>query len=126
MEQIEDRRDYDRIETEHSVKIVEREGTEFPAIAADISLTGMQLLCDRPTAYRIAPKGHESTPDEEVEVHVRASLPMRDGSRAKVGVYCELVKIRRVSEDEYRLGLRYRRFENRSYDEIERWVDDWL
>lgn len=121
-----DRRDFPRIETEHSVELVDAGGAVFPTLALDLSLTGMQLLCDEPTAERIAPGGEtriDGTP-RELDVRLRIRLREAGGQRLKIG--CQVMSVREVQPDEFRIGLKFVRFDGDSYHTLEAYIDETL
>lgn len=121
-----DRRDFPRIETEHSVELVDADGGVFPTLALDLSLTGMQLLCDGPTAERIAPGGETSVNGEPREFDVRLRVRLHDGGRRRLKIRCQVMSLREVQNDEYRIGLKFVRFDEDSYHTLEAYVDESL
>lgn len=122
-----DRRDFPRIETEHSVEIVGSNGESFPTLALDLSLTGMQLLCDQPTAERIAPAGElreaDGTPRE---LDVRLRVKLHSGERERLQIRCQLMSLRQVQQDEIRIGVKFMHFEGNSYHVLEAYIDESL
>lgn len=122
----EEKRAFDRIETEHSIKIVATDGSTFPAIASNISLTGMLILCDEPTLARITPHGAATTSDQDVHVRVRVTLPDVPDSRSKLGLFGRIVSVRNERDDEYRIGVQFTDFEPGSYNALELYIDSHL
>lgn len=120
-----ERRDFPRLLTEHSVELVDADGAVFPTLALDVSLTGMQLLCDKPTAHTLVPDGDISKL-ENPNVDVRLRITLRDGTRSKVRASAEIVSIRAADDDEYRIGLKYRNFFGDSYQTLELYIDESL
>lgn len=120
-----DRRDFPRIETEHSVEVVDADGGVFPALALDLSLTGMQLLCDEPTAKRLLPQGSPD-PQNPQKIDVRIRLKLRDGTRAKIRAEADMMSLRSNGEDDQRIGLRFRNFFGDSYHALESYIDESL
>ncbi len=110
----EDRRQYERIETDDSVQVIDGDQI-LPALALNISLLGMQLLCDAATADRLGRHLGEGGED------IRVRLP---GAEGGVEALCRVVYLRHGAQDEYRLGLEYRHFLAGSYDRLEKFVDD--
>jgi c-di-GMP-binding flagellar brake protein YcgR len=109
-----DRRQYERIETDASVQIVDGDQI-LPALALNISLLGMQLLCDTATADRLGRHLGEGGED------IRVRVPDKTGG---IDALCRVVYLRHGVEDEYRLGLEYTAFLDGSYDRLEKFVDD--
>ncbi|MGA9853404.1 MAG: PilZ domain-containing protein [Gammaproteobacteria bacterium] len=121
-----EKRTFRRIEIEHSVHIVEADGSTLPAIAVDISLTGMQILCDGPTMARISPHGVKTNAGHGVRIHVRVALPDMPGSRNRLGLFGRVVAVRQTGKDEYRLGVQFTDFEPGTYNILEVYIDSHL
>lgn len=115
-----ERRNFPRLESDTSVELVAADGNTYPAILADISLSGAQLLCDQPTAERVAPGG----PGEVITIRMRLLRP--DRSKLRMQAQCEIVAVRAAEGDEVRLGVRYQDFDADSYVHLETFIDDWL
>lgn len=115
-----ERRNFPRLASDTSVEIVAADGNTYPAILADISLSGAQLLCDRPTAERVAPGGA----GEVITIRMRLLRP--DRSKLRMQAQCEIMVVREAEGDEVRLGLHYRDFDADSYSHLETFIDDWL
>lgn len=121
-----ERRDFPRIESEASSEIVASDGSLYPTLALDISLTGLQLLCDRPTAERVAPKLLGTSPADKTEIVVRIRVYLKDRTKLRVQTRCRIMSVRSIGDDEFRIGLKYLDFHNDGYSHIERYVDEWL
>lgn len=120
-----DRRDFPRIDTEHAAEVVDTDGSVFPVLALDLSLTGMQLLCDTPTVERLLPGGQPQE-DTQPEIDVRLRLHLRDGTKNKIRVHCRIMSVREVQHDEYRIGLKFNEFAGDSYLALEAYFDESL
>lgn len=121
-----DRRVFERIDTQHPVKVLDSHGTAHPALALDISLTGLQLLCNSATAQRLLPASALEGRFQGEELRVQMQLPLKDGRYSDVDARCRVVAAREDKGDRFRIGLRYIWFENYTYDDLERFIDDWL
>ena len=119
----EEKRTFDRIETEHSIRIIGEDGSSFPAIAANISLTGLQILCDQPTMGRITPHGVDTKGTHNVQIRVRVVLPGVPESKGKLGLFGRVVSVRAGAGDEYRIGVQFTDFEPGSYNALESYLD---
>jgi len=122
----EEKRTFDRIDTEHSIRIVCDDGSSFPGIAANISLTGLQILCDQPTMERISPHGTETKATHDVPIRVRVALPGMPENQAKLGLFGRVVSVRAGGQDEYRIGVQFTDFEPGSYNALEHYLDTHL
>ncbi|HKI73792.1 MAG TPA: PilZ domain-containing protein [Pseudomonadales bacterium] len=120
---VEEKRAFDRIETEHSIKLVATDGSTFPAIASNISLTGMLILCDEPTLSRVTPHGTATDLSHDVHVRIRMILPDVPDSRSKLGLFGRIVSVRTGQADEFRIGIQFTDFEPGSYNALELYID---
>lgn len=119
----EEKRTFDRIDTEHSIRILGEDGSSFPAIAANISLTGLQIVCDRPTMERISSHGTETRASHEVQIRVRVVLPDMPENQNKLGLFGRVVAVRPGGQDEFRIGVQFTDFEPGSYNALEHYLD---
>lgn len=122
----EEKRAFDRIEIEHSIRLIGEGGDSTPAIAANISMTGLQILCDTPTMQRITPHGVETKFANEVMVHVRVLLSDKPGKESTLGLFARVVVVRATGPDEYRIGVQFTDYEPGSYDALEHYIDAHL
>ncbi|MDQ2070241.1 PilZ domain-containing protein [Natronospira bacteriovora] len=121
-----DRRVFERIDTQHPVKVLDAQGHAHPALALDISLTGLQILCNMATAAKLLPESALEGRFQGEELRVQMQLPLKDGRYSDVDARCRVVAARPDDDDRFRIGLRYIWFENYTYDDLERFIDDWL
>jgi hypothetical protein len=119
----EEKRAFDRIEIDYSIRIIGEDGSNAPAIATNISMTGMQILCDTPTMQVITPHGVETKPDQEVMVHVRVLLTDMPSHESTLGLFARVVVVRATGPDEYRIGIHFTDYEPGSYDALEHYID---
>lgn len=122
----EEKRAFDRITIEHPLHIVGEDGSSLPAVAADISMTGLQIRCDTATMQRITPHGAETKSDHGVMVHVRVLLPDLPDKESKLGLFARVVVVRATGADEYRIGVQFTDYEPGSYDALEHYIDAHL
>ena len=118
-----DQRRYPRFQVNLPLEIITATGDILSATALNISLSGMELACDRWTAHCITPKGHRTTPDQNIQVHLRFGLPYSDSSPAVVNVHCKVIICRRFAADEYRIGVQYSHFEDDSFTNLKNFLD---
>lgn len=120
-----ERRLYKRFETDSAVEIIAEDGSVHQARAMNISLAGMQLSCERDTVREIAPKGEKTTPDQSPIARMKFALP-RAGGQSEIEADCRVVLVRRISEREYQVHVRYEFFQGNGYNELEDFVDAML
>ena len=121
-----EKRTFRRIAVEHSIGIIEADGSILPAIAVDVSLTGMQLLCDGPTMNRISSYGIQTNAGHGVRIHVRLTVPEAAVNQGRIGLFGRIVVVRQNGDDEFRLGVQFTDFEPGSYNALEAYIDSHL
>ncbi|MBU6420882.1 MAG: PilZ domain-containing protein [Gammaproteobacteria bacterium] len=121
-----EKRTFRRIAADHSVRILESDGTTFAAVAVDVSLTGMQILCDGPTLARITPHGVQTNAGHGVRIHVRVMLSDFALGSDRLGLYGRVVDVRKRGDDEYRVGIQFTDFEPGTYNVLENYIDSHL
>jgi c-di-GMP-binding flagellar brake protein YcgR len=104
--QMKERRLYPRFDVILPVTL-EIDGNTVEANIFDISMGGMQLGCDREAAEIIVPTPNQ-TVSPGLNLVVRASFRCPQGQG--VTVECRLVVSRRVSNNEFRIGMEYLAF----------------
>jgi hypothetical protein len=122
-----ERRNYPRLHTRFPAEVIGggKRATDH-ALAADVSITGLQLVCDARVAGRLVPDAERADLSSAKPVTVRVTLPLRDGTHVKVEARCKLRMVRRSEDGEYRIGLEYDYFEGQSYNALEAFIDDWV
>jgi len=122
-----DRRNYPRLYTSFPAELTAGGKRAVDRVlAVDVSITGLQVVCDKKVAERVVPKRDPSKVAAAKPVGVRVVLPLKDGTHVEVAVRCKLRTIREHINDEYRLGLEYEYFEGTSYSALEAFIDDWV
>ena len=105
-----ERRLYPRFDVILPVKL-EVGGQIVDANIFDISMGGMQLGCDREAAEVLVPTPNQVvSPGQNLVVRASFRCPGGEG----VSVECRLVVSRRVSNNEFRIGMEYLEFATES------------
>ncbi len=116
-----ERRVFHRFDSQVPVTLLNESGKTLSGKAADVSLAGMLVRCDRETLQAIAPKFDKTTPDEAPTVTARFDLTTDESSAIEVD--CKVVLIRRFSQSEYYLHLQYEFFKGNGYNDLEDFID---
>lgn len=87
-------------------------GTVLPAVTCNFSQQGLQFKCDSWLVDEIEPRGIHLHLQDKIQLKVVATLPVDGGS--KLYSRCKIASARRLSQDEYMLGLEFTGFEKDS------------
>ena len=104
-----ERRKVARYVTKLDIDIVLEDGTILPVQTHDISLNGIQFICDSQIANEIEPRGLQSHSLDRITVKIITRLPTSETE--KFYASCKVIAARRLSQDEYLLGLEFTDFE---------------
>lgn len=117
-----DRRQGHRYPVRLQVDLVLGDGTILPVEACNISSNGLQFRCDSWLADEIEPRGIQNHPLDRIQIKVVADLPISGENR--LYTRCKIVVARRLSQEEYLLGLEFSSFEKSSDKLLERYINE--
>lgn len=104
------------------VELILEDGTVLPVESVDISNKGLQFSCDSWVADEIEPRGIQNHPLEQIRLKAVIEFPNMDQYNSKLYARCRIVVARRISQDEYVIGLAFIDFENGSDRLLEKFI----
>ena len=119
---LDDRRQSFRHPVKLQVDLVLRDGSILPVEATGISARGLQFRCDSWLADEIEPRGIQNHPLDRIQLKVVADLPLSGENR--IYARCRVVVARRLSQEEYTLGLEFIDFEKSSEKVLARFLKE--
>lgn len=117
-----ERRQSFRYRVKLQVELVLADGSILPVEACDISTSGIQFRCDSWLADEIEPRGIQNYPLDRIQIKVISDLPISGENR--LYARCKVVVARRLSQEEYLLGLDFTDFEKSSEKVLERYINE--
>ena len=105
-----ERRLTERYAVEQEVDLVLSNGSILPVSAINLSITGMQFVCDGWVANEIEPRGIHNHPLDKIQLKVVADL----NKNKKLYAQCRIISARRLAQDSYLIGMAFIEFENGS------------
>ncbi|HKK14693.1 MAG TPA: PilZ domain-containing protein [Gammaproteobacteria bacterium] len=117
-----DGRRYPRYTVRLPVEIRTGGDEQFSATLENISLGGLELSCDRWTAERILPPGHQAFPGQPIGAEVRFAVPLAGGAERTVEIFGEIVVSRRLAQNEYRIGMQFVSFSGEASAVLDRYI----
>lgn len=115
-----ERRQVTRYMTILDIDIILDGGSILAATTTNISTHGLEFKCDGFIANEIEPRGIQNHPLDHIKIKVVSTLPMDD--EQKLYAICKIISARRLSQEEYMLGLEFIDFENNSDKVLQRYV----
>ncbi len=107
-----ERRKVVRYMTKLDIDIILQDGTILAVQTYDISLNGIQFKCDGLIADEIEPRGIQNYSLDQKTIKVIAKLPTNE--QKKFYTSCRIINARRLSQEEYMIGLEFFEFEKNS------------
>lgn len=117
-----ERRSTHRYKVKLPVELILEDGTVLPVDSVDISNRGLQFSCDSWVADEIEPRGIQTHPLDQIRIKAVTSFPGMDKYNSKLYARCRIAVARRVSQDEYLIGLEFVNFENGSDRLLEKFI----
>ena len=117
-----ERRSSHRFRVKLPVELILEGGTVLPVESIDISVKGLQFRCDSWVADEIEPRGIQNHPLDQIRIKAVTEFPGMDKYSSKLYARCRVVVARRLSQDEYLLGIEFIDFENGSDRLLERFI----
>ena len=117
-----ERRSAHRYKVKLPVELILEDGTVIPVESTDISNRGLQFSCDSWVADEIEPRGIQNHPLDQIRLKAVTDFPGMDKYNSRLYARCRVVVARRLSQDEYLLGIEFVDFENGSERLLERFM----
>ena len=117
-----ERRSTHRYKVKLPVELILEDGTVLPVESTDISNKGLQFACDSWVADEIEPRGRQNHPLDQIRVKAVTDFPGMATYSSKLYARCRIIVARRLSQDEYLLGLEFIDFENGSERLLEKFI----
>jgi c-di-GMP-binding flagellar brake protein YcgR len=105
------------------VDIVLQDGSVLPVVTCNMSRKGLQFRCDSWIADEIEPRGIQNHPLDAIRVKAITDFPDMGKYKSRLYARCRIVVARRLSEEEYLIGLEFVDFENGSERLLERYIN---
>ena len=119
---LDDRRQSFRHPVKIQVELVLSDNSILPVEATGISARGLEFRCDSWLADEIEPRGIQNHPLDRIQLKVVANLPISDENR--LYARCRVIVARRLSQEQYVLGLEFIDFERSSEKVLARFLSE--
>ncbi len=119
-------RDQQRVETSLDVVAILSEQVTVNCKATNVSRAGMMISCDEKTLNRLVPNQTSPAPGQWIEISTQFSLPVVASQNVTVSADCHIVYLRRVSRDEFHVGIQFCRFEGNGHQYVDQYVSRQL
>jgi len=117
-----ERRSAHRYKVKLPVELILEDGTVIPVESIDISNKGLQFSCDSWIADEIEPRGIQNHPLDQIRLKAVTDFPGMEMHNSRLYARCRVVVARRLSQDEYLLGIEFTDFENGSEHLLDKFI----
>jgi len=117
-----ERRSTHRYNVTLPIELILEDGRVLSVESTDISNKGLQFRCDSWVADEIEPRGIQNHPLDQIRLKAVTDFPGMDKYNSRLYARCRVVVARRLSQDEYILGIEFIDFENGSDRLLERFM----
>ena len=117
-----ERRSTHRFKVKLPVELILEDGRVLSVESTDISNRGLQFRCDSWVADEIEPRGIQNHPLDQIKLKAVTDFPGMDKYNSRLYARCRVVVARRLSQDEYILGIEFIDFENGSDRLLQRFM----
>lgn len=118
------KRDHPRVGVEVPVELMLGDSGTIHVMAVNMSRAGLQVACDKVTVTSVFPQGKRTLPHAPPDIDVVLRLPGVEGGSESIEARCHAVFARRVSENEYRVGLQFVHIGGDQYERLELYIDE--
>ncbi|MDX1756745.1 MAG: PilZ domain-containing protein [Marinobacter sp.] len=119
-------RNQQRVDVELEVTVSNPAGEELRCEAANLSRTGVMLRCNLETVRQLIPGQTAPAPGQWIQVSTRFAVPVVAAQTVSVCADGHIVHLRRVSRDEFHLGVQFSEFRDNGYDYLDQYVSRLL
>ena len=90
--------------------------------ASNLSRTGMTVCCDQQAVKQLIPNLHPPAPGNWIDVKARFSVPALPDESVTVHTDSHIVHMRRLSRNEFQIGIQFCEFQGNGYDYLDKYV----
>ena len=111
-----------RYDNQLRIDLILSETDILPIAICSISLHGLQMNCDGWLADEIEPQGIQKLAMSRKKLKISANLPF-DNSFKKIIINTHVAAVRRLSQDEFLIGLEFDNYEDNSKEVLKEYID---
>ncbi|MEX0606112.1 MAG: PilZ domain-containing protein [Marinobacter sp.] len=119
-------RSQQRVEAQLDVLVSAPSGQAVPCRTINLSRAGMMLSCDNKTLHQLVPGRKAPAPGQWVDIMAKFSVPVVASQNVTISADCNLIHLRRVSRDEFHVGIQFCSFEGNGQSYVDQFVSRQL
>lgn len=115
-------RNQQRVEVTIDVTVDCGKGSCMHCRASNLSRAGLMLSCDQQTVRQLIPNMLPPAPGNWIEVKTHFPVPVLPAQPVTVFAEGNIVHLRRISRDEFQVGIQFSEFEGNGFDYVDKYV----
>lgn len=119
-------RNQQRIDVALEVLVSLHGGDDIACRITNLSRAGMMISCDSKTVKQLVPAQKSPAAGQWIEISAQFSVPVVAAQNVSIAAECHIIHLRRVSRDEFQLGLQFRSFEGNGHNYVDQYVSRQL
>ena len=97
-----------------------------PCRVKNLSRSGIMVPCSQDILDQITPNQKSVAPHLGIPVHARFEIPVGDNASAWIDCRCNVVTVRRVARDYFRMGMSFASFEDDGEALVDHYINEQL
>lgn len=119
-------RNQQRVDVATEVRIEKTDGSCLTCEVANISRTGIMILCDREAVKKLVPGQKTPAPGNWISVTATFSVPVVAQQPVSVIAGGSIIHMRRIARDQFQLGIQFTEFEGNGFEYVNNYVSKLL
>ena len=119
-------RNQQRVDVAVDVTLETPDGQCVTCKALNLSRAGLMMCCDKRTVQQLIPGMRPPAPGNWIEIKTRFIVPLSARHKETISTDGNIVHMRRLSRDEFQIGVQFCEFEGNGFDYIDKHVSKLL
>lgn len=119
-------RNQQRVDVATRVMVEKPDGCSLECSVSNISRTGLMIKCGQEEVRTLIPGQQAPAPGTWIEVKASFPVPVVASQPVKVIAQGHIVHMRRISRDEFQIGIQFAKFEDNGFDYVDKYVSKLL
>ena len=96
--------------------VIEMDEYSFDAIATEVSIQGLRILCEGPVPRTVFSKYIQATPGANITANVKIKVTSRRGLANNILCHTRVISVSRVSENSYLVGFKIDQLDDKAQE----------
>jgi len=119
-------RNQQRVDASLDVTFRREDAVEVRCRTTNLSRAGMMISCSSDCVEKLVPGLKSPAPGQWVEASAEFALPVVAAQKVSILAHCHIIYLRRVSRNEFQLGIQFSEVEGRGHEYIDQYVSRQL